>query len=116
MAVWAERDSTQRRADIDLFHLLSFDYIEEEDFSVEPSSAQEQVVDRRECDPGAYVRVSVKLVPQCSHGCLGYTRHIVSLGHYVLQIPDADLARLVRGCEHMPLYEAEPSHGDCRSD
>ena len=116
MAVWAERDSTQRRADIDLFHLLSFDYIEEEDFSVEPGRAQEQVVDRRECDTGAYVGVSVELVPQRSHWFLGCTRHIVALGHYVLQIPDTDLARLVRGREHMPLYEAEPSHGDCRSD
>ena len=116
MAVWAKSDSTQRWANIDLFHLFSFDYIEEEDFSVEPSGAQEQVVDWRECDAGAYVGVSVKLVPQRSHWCLGYTGHIVTLGHYVLQIPDADLARLVRGCEHMPLYEAEPRHGDCRSD
>ena len=116
MAVWAKSDSTQRWANIDLFHLFSFDYIEEEDFSVEPSSAQEQVIDWRECDTRAYVGVSVELVPQCSHWCLRHTRHIVTLGHYVLQIPDTNLARLVRGGEYMPLYEAEPSHSDCRSD
>ena len=39
MAVWAESDSAERRANINLLHLLSFDYVEEENFGVEPSSA-----------------------------------------------------------------------------
>ena len=39
MAVWAESDSAKWRANINLLHLLSFDYIEKENFGVEPSSA-----------------------------------------------------------------------------
>ena len=55
MSIGAERDGSQRWPNLDLFDLLSFNNIIEEDTAVETCRAQEKIVNRRERNTGAHV-------------------------------------------------------------
>ncbi len=83
VSICAKRYRWKRCSLFDLFDLLSIDYIVEEDSWVKASTAEQQVVHRRESDSCALVVVGLKFV---SHWVLLRRLHLVNL--WILMLLD----------------------------